>query len=206
MRPDITPGATFPDYELPDETDTLRRLSVLQGDDPMILTLHRGFYCPKDRQQLQQLVAFAPQCVVAYTRLVSITTDDTVLELNELRMGVGADWPFLYDTDRVIAKDLGIEEYTDQKHHPMIPYTFILAPGLEIARIYNGYWYWGRPSTADLHRDLRELTAQIRPDWHIDSPAMRELWESGERDKFYPYGKSMHEVLVRAAGAVDQFV
>ncbi|HEX5436943.1 MAG TPA: redoxin domain-containing protein [Gemmatimonadaceae bacterium] len=205
MRADITPGAAFPDYELPDETDTPRRLSMLQGDDPMVLTLHRGYYCPKDRQQLHQLVPFARQCVVGYTRLVSITTDNSVLQLNELRMGVGADWPFLYDADRLIAKDLEIEEYTDPEHHPMIPYTFVLEPGLEIFRIYNGYWYWGRPSTAELHADLREISARIRPDWHIDSAAMREQWELGDTDKFYPYGQSMRQVLVRAAGAVDQF-
>jgi len=42
MRPDIAPGGTFPDYELPDHTGTPRRLSELQGDDPMVLTLARG--------------------------------------------------------------------------------------------------------------------------------------------------------------------
>ena len=42
MRPDIVPGGTFPDYELPDHTNTPRRLSELQGDDPLILTLARG--------------------------------------------------------------------------------------------------------------------------------------------------------------------
>jgi peroxiredoxin len=31
MRPDIKPGATFPDYELPDHTRTQRRLSEIQG-------------------------------------------------------------------------------------------------------------------------------------------------------------------------------
>lgn len=56
MRSDLTIGSSFPDYELPDHTDILRRLSFLQGDDPMVLTLHRGVYCPKDRQQLHELV------------------------------------------------------------------------------------------------------------------------------------------------------
>ena len=51
MRSDIVPGGAFPDYELPDQTSTLRRLSELQGDDPMILTLARGHYCPKEHQQ-----------------------------------------------------------------------------------------------------------------------------------------------------------
>ena len=34
MRSDIQPGATFPDYELPDHENIPRKLSELQGDDP----------------------------------------------------------------------------------------------------------------------------------------------------------------------------
>ena len=51
VRPDIIPGGTFPDYALPDQTGTIRRLSELQGRDPLILTLARGNYCPKEHQQ-----------------------------------------------------------------------------------------------------------------------------------------------------------
>jgi hypothetical protein len=29
------PGGIFPDYELPDHTGTMRKLSELQGDDPL---------------------------------------------------------------------------------------------------------------------------------------------------------------------------
>ena len=39
MRYDLVPGTVFPDYRLPDHTGTPRRLSELQGDDPLILTL-----------------------------------------------------------------------------------------------------------------------------------------------------------------------
>ena len=46
MRSNIVPGSIFPDYQLPDHTNELRRLSELQGDDPLILTLARGNYCP----------------------------------------------------------------------------------------------------------------------------------------------------------------
>ena len=42
MRSDIASGSAFPDYELPDHTGTLRKLSELQGDDSLILTLARG--------------------------------------------------------------------------------------------------------------------------------------------------------------------
>jgi peroxiredoxin len=50
VRDDIRPGATLPDYELPDHTRVKRKLSLLQCDDPMIVMLQRGIYCPKDRQ------------------------------------------------------------------------------------------------------------------------------------------------------------
>jgi hypothetical protein len=47
MRSDIVPGGVFPDYELADHTTTMRRLSELQGDDPLILTLARGPLLPQ---------------------------------------------------------------------------------------------------------------------------------------------------------------
>jgi hypothetical protein len=49
MRSDIVPGGSFPDYALPDHTGAIRKLSELQGRDPMILTLTRGYYWPKER-------------------------------------------------------------------------------------------------------------------------------------------------------------
>ncbi len=203
MRPDITVGGTFPDYEIPDHTDTLRKLSALQENDPMILMLARGAFCPKDRQQLHQLVAFYPQVRVAYTRIVTITTDN-LLEVNELRDGVAAEWPFLHDEKRVVLKDLDIAEYTDTLHNPMIPHTFVLEPGLKIYRIYNGYWYWGRPSVAELHADLRDVTRRIRPDWDLGDREVRAAWQRGEKNKFWPYGKSLREVFGRRGGPVGQ--
>jgi hypothetical protein len=44
MRADIGPGVTFPDFELPDHTGRLRRLSEIQGDDPMVIVLDREAY------------------------------------------------------------------------------------------------------------------------------------------------------------------
>src|SRR5713226_4947543 len=101
MRDDIRPGAKFPDYELPDHTGKRRKLSELQGDDPLILILSRGAFCPKDRQQHRLLVELEPEISVAYTRLVTISTDG-LMELNEMRSGVGAHWTFLSDLQRKI--------------------------------------------------------------------------------------------------------
>ena len=79
---------------------------------------------------------------------MTITTDG-LLHSSGLRLGVGADWTFLHDTERIIQKDLDIAEYTDPQSNPMIPHTFVLEPRLRIYKIYNGYWYWGRPSVAN---------------------------------------------------------
>jgi hypothetical protein len=121
--------------------------------------------------------------------------------VNDLRLGLGADWPFLYDKERVVQRDLRIREYTD----PKIPHTIVLEPGLEVFKVYNGYWFWGRPSTGELHADLREITRRIRLDWDITKPGMEEKWRRNERDEFYPYGRSWQDVFTRLAGAVDQF-
>ena len=194
MRSNIVIGARFPDYELSDQSGRRQRLSEIQGGDPMIVVLSRGHFCPKDRRQLRNLVELYPEIKVAYTKVVTISTDN-LLETNEMRDALGAAWPFLSDPGRVVQKDLDIAEYTDPHHDPMIPYTFVLAPELEIAAIYNGYWYWGRPSNDDLRRDLREITRAIRPDWDLGIAGMRERWDAGTRDDFWPYGRSMREVL-----------
>ncbi|HZA81035.1 MAG TPA: hypothetical protein VFC13_06135 [Actinomycetes bacterium] len=58
MSKDLVPGAVLPDFKLPDHTGTMRRLSELQGDDPMILLLGRGEHCPRERQHQRELVKF----------------------------------------------------------------------------------------------------------------------------------------------------
>lgn len=186
MRADIVPGATFPDYELTDHTRTRRTLSELQGIDPMILILARGHFCPKDHQQHLELAAFYPRIAVAYTRIVTISTDN-ILETNEFRDAVGAPWTFLSDSGRKIQKDLDIQEYTDPHHDPMIPYTFVLEPNRVIYSIYNGYWFWGRPSPDDLRRDLRAVFKKCRPDWDPSMPGLRENWDTGDKSQHYPY-------------------
>ena len=56
MRADIVAGALFPDYDLTDHAGKRRKLSDLQGPDPMILVLSWGGFCPKDRRQAEGLV------------------------------------------------------------------------------------------------------------------------------------------------------
>ena len=194
MRADIVPGAVFPDYELPDHTTKRRKLSELQADDPMVLLLSRGGFCPKERRQHEGLVQLHRELEVGYCRLVTISTDN-IIETIEYRSGVGAHWPFLSDTDRKIQKDLDIVEYTDHLHDPMIPHTIVLEPGLVIYKIYMGYWFFGRPTVEELRQALRAVSKKCRPDWDITTPDLRAAWEEGRKERFHPYGKTFLQML-----------
>jgi hypothetical protein len=131
---------------------------------------------------------------VGYCRLATISTDNITVT-NEYRTGVGAHWPFLSDAGRVVQKDLDIAEYTDPANNPMIPHVIVLEPGLIIHKIYNGYWFFGRPTMEDLRQDLRAVTKRCRPDWDITTPEMRAAWKEGRKEHFYPYGKTYAQTL-----------
>jgi hypothetical protein len=94
-----------------------------------------------------------------------------------------------------VQKDLDIAEYTDPDHNPMIPHVIVLEPGLVVYKIYNGYWFFGRPTMEDLRQDLRAVTQKCRPDWDITTPVMKAAWNEGRKEAFYPYGKTYAQTL-----------
>jgi hypothetical protein len=70
--------------------------------------------------------------------------------------------------------------------------VIVLEPGLVIYKIYNGYWFWGRPTLEDLRQDLRAATKKCHPDWDITTPELKAGWEQGRKD---PYGKTYVQTL-----------
>jgi len=194
VRTDIVPGAVISDYELSDHRGKHRTLSELQQGDPLVLVLSRGGFCPKDRRQHEGLLQLHREMQVGYCGLVTISTDN-LLETNEFRNGVGAHWTFLSDPGRTVQKDLDIAEYTDPHHNPMIPHTLVLEPGLRVYKIYNGYWFFGRPTVEELRHDLRAVLQRCRPDWDISREEQRAAWAKGEKASFFPYGKMQAQAL-----------
>ena len=78
---------------------------------------------------------------------------------------------------------------------PMIPHVIVLEPGLVIFKIYNGYWFFSRPTIEELRQDLRAVLKKCRADWDITIPELKAAWERGEHDRFYPYGKTYGQVF-----------
>ena len=113
---------------------------------------------------MRNLVQLQEEMEVAYTRIVSVTVDAPSL-IAAFRAGLGARWTFLSDEARKIQVELDLEEKQDPLHRPFLPYSFVLDPDLNIHSLYNGYWFWGRPTPEEIRQDLRAVTRRIRPDW-----------------------------------------
>ncbi len=79
----------------------------------------------------------------------------------QFRASVGAQCPFLSDPERAVQKDLDIQEYTDP----------------------------GRPSVVDLWHDLRAVSGEIRPDWDLSAPGLREAWDAGDLSPFHGWNR-----------------
>jgi peroxiredoxin len=166
MHPDLVPGGQFPDLERPDHNSVPRRLSELAEGDPLVLNFFRGWWCPKEQAFFKALVRLQDEVEVAYTRMVSVSIDPPG-ELSAFRAGLGARWTFLSDRDRRYMAELGLRETTDTLYRPYVPTTFTLRSDLTIHGVYNGYWFWGRPTNEALRQDLRAITRAVRPDWAV---------------------------------------
>jgi peroxiredoxin len=164
MTIDLCPGRAFPDIELDDHAGNRRRLSALVAGDPVVLQFYRGWWCPKEQAFFRRLIALQDEAEVAYSRIVSVSVDPPVVSA-AFRAGLGARWTFLSDPARSVQAELGLRETTDTLNDPYVPAVFTLFPDLTIHRAYDGYWFWGRPTTEELRRDMREISAAIRADW-----------------------------------------
>ena len=163
------PTGAFPDLTLPDHAGNERRLSDLAAGDPVVLHTYRGWWCPKEQAFFRRLLGLQEAMEVGYARLVSVSVDPPPVSA-AFRAGLGARWTFLCDPERTALEALGLRETTDTVNDPYAPTVFTLYPDLTIRRVYDGYWFWGRPTLDELTADLRAISRAIRPDWEAPTP------------------------------------
>ncbi|MGZ4234081.1 MAG: peroxiredoxin family protein [Solirubrobacteraceae bacterium] len=166
---ELAVGGQVPDFDLLDHAGNQRRLSQLVGGDPTVLHFYRGWWCPKEQAFFRRLLALQDDAEVAYSRILSVSVDSP--EVNAaFRAGLGARWTFLSDPDRQVQTQLRLRETTDRINDPYVPAVVVIGPDLRIHALYNGYWYWGRPTVDELVQNLRDLTRALRPDWEAPTP------------------------------------
>src|SRR5579864_7151899 len=179
----------FPDIVLPNHQNELTQLShftrpslldkhlgFLDGY-PLILVFFRGFFCPRDQQQMRQLLEFQRELAVNYGKLVAVSADPPLVQA-AFRAGLGAQWTFLSDEQRAVIKQLNILDETEGEYaYRAQPYTFVLRPDLRIHAIYNGWYFVGRPSNEELRHDLRAIM-ESRADYRYEAyttPEVRQI-------------------------------
>lgn len=218
MTTHLKPGDRFPDLALPDQNGQLRRLSQLTRPGPLdqklgfndgyplVVVFYRGYFCPRDNRQMRELVQFQQELQVSYIQLVTISVEPSPVQA-AFRAGLGATWPFLSDESRAAVKQLNILDETEGEYaYVAQPYTFVLRPDLTVHRLYNGWFYVGRPTLAELRRDLRDIMASLSNYGYeaYNTPAARQVripqqtWAEGAP----PLGASRRPVV---KGVVVEF-
>jgi cold shock CspA family protein/peroxiredoxin len=186
MTTNLRVNDTFPDIALPNHENQLKHLSdftrpglldthlgFLDGY-PLILVFFRGFFCPRDQQQMRQLVAFQQELAVNYGKLVAISADPPLVQA-AFRAGLGAQWTFLSDEQRIVIKQINILDETEGEYaYRAQPYTFVLRPDLRIYAIYNGWYFVGRPTNEELRHDLRAIM-ETRSDYRYEAYTVPEV-------------------------------
>ena len=180
MATNLRVGDVFPDFELPDHRNNPRRLSKFTKPSPMdeklgfedgyplILIFGRGFFCPRDQQHMRQLVQFQSDLAVNFGKLATVSTD-APLTGAAFRAGLGAEWPFLSDESREVIRSIDILDETEGEYaYVAQPYTFVLRPDLTIHRVYDGWFFVGRPTLEELRHDLRTIM-EARSDYHYEA-------------------------------------
>src|SRR5260370_16819863 len=92
MTTNLQVNDQFPDIALPNHQNEVMRLShftrpslldkhlgFLDGY-PLILVFFRGFFCPRDQQQMRQLVEFQRELTVNYGKLVAVSPDPPLVQ------------------------------------------------------------------------------------------------------------------------------
>ena len=173
-------GDEFPDFTLPDHRGSPKKLSGFTWPSPMdeklgfldgyplILVFGRGFFCPRDQQQMRGLVRLGDELAVNYCKLVTVSADAPVVSA-AFRAGLGAGWPFLSDEGREVIRRIGILDETEGEYaYRSRPYTFVLGPDLAIRKVYDGWFFVGRPTLEELRQDLREIM-RTRADYRYEA-------------------------------------
>lgn len=88
-----------------------------------------------------------------------VSVDPPVVQA-AFKAGLGARFPFLSDSELQLIDALGIRETTDKRHGPLpVPFTFAILPDLTIHKIFNGWYFVGRPTPDELRLTIREMVA-----------------------------------------------
>ncbi len=176
-------GEAMPDFIMPDETGKLVRLSGLLEHGPVVVSFHRGHWCPYCRLNADGLAGIAAEVRHLGAQIVAISPE-THRYGAELKSCANGAFPVLADIDNGYALQLNLLFWVgDEKREAMV------ARGLDITPYQgNDSWMLPIPATFIIGRDGMVRARYIDPDYRrrmdldLILDALRSLHVASEAD------------------------
>ncbi len=132
-------GDPMPNFVLPDESGNLVSLDGLLAENPVVVTFHRGHWCPYCRMSVDALAHMQPKPQSA--KIVAISGELPTFS-KKLKAEAEADFPFLTDLELGYALSLNLAIWVDD-----LTAKFIADSGFDVAD-YQGSAGWILPIPA----------------------------------------------------------
>jgi peroxiredoxin len=179
-------GERVDDFELPDTSGRLVRLSTLSARGPVVLTFYRGSWCDYCQKYLRTLDQALDQLREAGAELIAIspqTPEHSATTADRLDLG----YPMLSDADNHVARRFGLVF--------RLPEAFRNAYdvlGIDLPR-YNGTHSFELPipATYVIARDNRIVYASADPDYTKRPDPAAVLAKLGALEKQAPQGSEV---------------
>lgn len=154
------PGDLMPWFLLPDQDGALVSLGDLLKRGPVVVSFHRGHWCPYCRINADALARIEPEVAAASGQIVAITPE---LEefTRELQTDARAGFPVLTDIDNGYALSLNLAIWiNDEKRRVMTEAGWVISP-------YQGNqgWMLPIPATFVVGSDGRVKARFVDPDY-----------------------------------------
>jgi peroxiredoxin len=154
------PGEPMPDFILPDEGGRLVRLTDLVDKGPVVLSFHRGHWCPYCRLNADGLAKIAPDVESLGAQIVAISPEKSRYGA-ELKSYAQAPFPILADIDNGYALELNLLFWVGDETRKAMQ-----ARGRDIVQYQgNETWMLPIPATFIVGRDGVVNARYIDPDY-----------------------------------------
>jgi len=154
------PGDEMPEFALPDQAGRLRTLSELLEKGPLVITFHRGHWCPYCRINARALAMIEGEVSARGAALVAITPEIERFSI-ELMKDANASFPVLSDIDNEYALLLNLAFYVgDEKRR------YMKAAGWDIGPFQGSEsWTLPIPATFVIGTDGHVRARFVDPDY-----------------------------------------
>lgn len=121
----IRTGDTVPDFELPDQTGTIRSLTSLLADGPVVLFFYPAAMTPGCTKEACHFRDLAGEFAAAGANRVGISTDPVAKQAKFADIQ-SFDYPLLSDADGNVAAQFGVKRGLLGKLMPVKRTTFVI--------------------------------------------------------------------------------